>query len=153
MEKSCTLCARILDISNFNIRRASNDGLSSSCKECRNKAKAKYRKLFKDKINATNKTPKYKIKNAVLEANKAAKRYGLTNIITEDELQPLIEALDTCKYCQIDLKHNNWSLDHILALSIGGTNTIINIQLICCICNASKGNKTHDEFLIYKGLK
>jgi len=42
-----------------------------------------------------------------------------------------------CVYCQTNIRAK-YSVDHIQALSRGGSNWITNIQLLCLSCNASK---------------
>jgi 5-methylcytosine-specific restriction endonuclease McrA len=36
------------------------------------------------------------------------------------------------------------TVDHVMPLSMGGTNDIANIQPLCHACNASKGTRTID---------
>jgi 5-methylcytosine-specific restriction endonuclease McrA len=48
--------------------------------------------------------------------------------------------------CGADIK-NNYHIDHIVALSTGGTNWPNNLQLLCPTCNLSKGSKSMSEWL------
>lgn len=51
----------------------------------------------------------------------------------------------SCCYCgKSDVK---LTIDHIVPISRGGTNSLNNIALACGHCNSSKGNKTLDEWL------
>jgi 5-methylcytosine-specific restriction endonuclease McrA len=43
--------------------------------------------------------------------------------------------------------HPRMEVDHIVALSRGGTNHISNLQLLCQPCNRSKWSLDHDEWL------
>ena len=36
----------------------------------------------------------------------------------------------------------NWSVDHIIPISKGGTNEPDNLRIICLHCNFSRGNRT-----------
>lgn len=61
---------------------------------------------------------------------------------------------ESCIFCHIKLKPSNVSLDHIVPLSKGGTNTWSNIQWICQKCNRYRRNSTcqqWDEFLQHLG--
>jgi len=41
--------------------------------------------------------------------------------------------------------------DHIIAKSCGGSESIDNMQTMCCNCNSSKGSLTWEEFVIKMG--
>jgi 5-methylcytosine-specific restriction protein A len=51
-----------------------------------------------------------------------------------------------CRYCDTNLLVNNMACDHILPLSLGGSSTPINLQMICMRCNTRKGPLTDKEF-------
>ena len=43
------------------------------------------------------------------------------------------------------------TIDHVVPMSLGGTDTAVNLVLSCAKCNASKGNRyTYEEFLAKK---
>lgn len=46
-----------------------------------------------------------------------------------------------CAYCAISLRRTRRHIDHIVALSKGGTNYPKNLQLLCAPCNQSKSAK------------
>ena len=48
---------------------------------------------------------------------------------------------------------DNLTIDHKVPLSREGTNDMENLQLLCHSCNASKGTKTMDEWLAWKGSR
>lgn len=50
------------------------------------------------------------------------------------------------KSCQSCGREDELTVDHIKPKSLGGTNEILNLQLLCKTCNQRKANK-------YKGLK
>lgn len=64
------------------------------------------------------------------------------------------EWLDLCnKYenkCLCCGSENDLSVDHIVPLSVGGTNYIDNIQPLCFRCNSKKRAKTIDYRMAYK---
>jgi 5-methylcytosine-specific restriction endonuclease McrA len=56
-----------------------------------------------------------------------------------------------CPGCDEDIT-NNFHVDHVVALSAGGTNWPDNLQLLCPTCNFSKGSKSMSEWLALRGL-
>ena len=50
-----------------------------------------------------------------------------------------------CVYCQTTLK-GGYHVDHIIAISRGGSNWPFNLQILCASCNLQKGTKDHMEF-------
>lgn len=52
--------------------------------------------------------------------------------------------------CNICLKENTLTMDHIIPLSRNGSNDISNIQGLCSFCNTSKGKKLMKEYLSQK---
>lgn len=67
------------------------------------------------------------------------------------ELRNKIADIGICVYCGRDY---NIQVDHKIPVSRGGTNDEWNLQPACGQCNASKGAKTHDEYLehLKKGI-
>ena len=57
-----------------------------------------------------------------------------------------------CAVCRIDIGPRRESVDHIIALSNGGTNWPRNIQLLCKSCNSRKKNKDPIVFMQQNGL-
>lgn len=47
-----------------------------------------------------------------------------------------------CAYCNRTLAKEDATLDHIVALSLGGSNSRSNLALACLECNHTKGSTT-----------
>ena len=57
-----------------------------------------------------------------------------------------------CAYCRVSLKSRVYHIDHITALSRGGTNLRSNLQLLCQPCNQSKHAKDPIVFAQQLGM-
>lgn len=51
-----------------------------------------------------------------------------------------------CKICGRKLQYENMTLDHIMPLSMGGTDGLKNLQASCLICNRIKSNIAPSDF-------
>ena len=61
----------------------------------------------------------------------------------------LLSQKGLCASCSTKLKHEGrekYHVDHVMPLSLGGTNSIDNLQVLCPHCNLSKHNKHPDEW-------
>lgn len=60
----------------------------------------------------------------------------------------MLEAQDyKCALTGRDLSPDSASVDHIIPLSCGGTNTIDNVHIVHSVVNQAKGTMTVDEFV------
>jgi 5-methylcytosine-specific restriction endonuclease McrA len=57
-----------------------------------------------------------------------------------------------CRYCDTPLNGFNMVKDHMIAVEVGGSDGIDNVQPICWECNMTKGKIPHDQF-VYQGPK
>jgi 5-methylcytosine-specific restriction endonuclease McrA len=74
------------------------------------------------------------------EAYRAKKREALGKLTAEDVISLIAEQKGRCAGCGNSLTRE-YHIDHVLALSKGGSNERSNCQLLCGGCNKSKGNK------------
>ena len=61
-----------------------------------------------------------------------------------------------CTGCQHHFPFRNFTVDHIVPQSKGGTDHLDNLQLLCGACNSTKGKKSQPEFiagLIQQGIR
>lgn len=72
---------------------------------------------------------------------------GASGKHTAAQLRALLkEQGGKCNACRCDITEKP-SVDHIVAISRGGSNDIGNIQLLCKLCNSRKHAKPFSEFL------
>ena len=71
---------------------------------------------------------------------------------TPEEWDAKARTQKTCRYCDTSLNIFNEVKDHMIALEVGGSDSIDNVQRICWECNMEKRTTPHDEFT-YKGPK
>jgi len=71
--------------------------------------------------------------------NAEAKKKGISGVLDVEEWWRMVEAQEGfCPRCNRETEY--FTVDHILPLSKGGTNTIENIQPLCMMCNSYKNN-------------
>lgn len=92
-------------------------------------------------------------KSRIFSINKRARKVtsggGLSRGLA-DRLMGLQQG--KCACCRIDLRAVGYHLDHIEALSNGGSHTDSNIQLLCPPCNQAKHAKHPVEFMQSRGF-
>ncbi|MDE0131923.1 MAG: HNH endonuclease, partial [bacterium] len=52
-----------------------------------------------------------------------------------------------CYGCKAHFPYKNLTVDHVVAVSRGGSDHLDNLQLLCGWCNSKKGTKSQAEFL------
>ena len=53
-----------------------------------------------------------------------------------------------CAGCRHSFPFRNFTIDHVVPRSKGGTDHLDNLQLLCGACNSMKGAKSQEEFLV-----
>lgn len=117
-------------------------------KERRAEESRRYRSMNRDRMNEL--TRKWFKANRDAANAYARNRRALvansTGSHTKDEVSALLVKQEgRCVYCRAEL--TKYHADHIMPISLGGSNDIGNIQLLCPFCNMSKRNKHPDVFL------
>jgi 5-methylcytosine-specific restriction endonuclease McrA len=129
-------------------------GNKSLCKKCKKiksrnayipKSK-KYNPVYyaknKDRILATAKRYNETPKGRISAIKRIRRRLLYTMNITYQEWILILERYNhRCVCCG---SKDRITIDHIVPLSVGGTDTIDNIQPLCKSCNSKKGTKTID---------
>lgn len=160
--KFCPKCLITKNISDFSKDKSRTDGLDSYCKQCRcelrdkNKESAKiYRRIYYPTYYAKYKKALMEYQRKYIKANRSKvnkwkvnytrkRRYALTTSdhFTLLEWEQLVHKYHyICLKCEASIK---LTVDHVVPLSLGGKDTIDNIQPLCGSCNSSKGQKNTD---------
>ena len=81
-----------------------------------------------------------------LVRNKRARRWAAPGTHTAVDINEILAAQKhRCAYCKKRLR-GNYHVDHIRAVSVGGSNARNNLQVTCASCNTSKGAKDPADF-------
>lgn len=64
---------------------------------------------------------------------------------------PALHQKGKCACCKVSIR-DGYHVDHIYALSNGGENGKLNLQLLCPSCNMIKGAKHPIDFMRQKGF-
>jgi len=102
-------------------------------------ASRNYAKKYPDKVNAKN-------------AERRAKIKGQFGIVSKNIIQKLKELQKGKCPCCNKLLGDNYHLDHIVPLSLGGKHEDSNLQLLIANCNQQKYNKHPIDFMQSRGF-
>ncbi len=148
-KKVCGHCETIKRPSTFAKDKYQRDGYHPVCNVCRRKQSREYHQR---KGIAERRKKYYRDRRpyfAAQRANRQAKKRGITDEITKEDVLSLLWASGgKCKYCGIDTK-NDFTLEHMTPLSRDGDNTIGNIAICCAPCNTAKLDRTLEEFIVW----
>lgn len=143
MQKECTKCKLKKELSEFYANNRSTDKKAWYCKRCHEICCAEWRK------NNREKTQIYSKKWLEDDGNYAKKlsfntksrimRRNIDGFHSQDEWELLKRQYHyTCPACCEQEPDIKLGKDHIIPISMGGTNYIDNIQPLCMMCNSKK---------------
>ena len=155
--KTCSKCGVEKPLEEFHKDARQKYGVRPDCKSCAASMKQQFYSINSDKYIQYQKEHKKENKIYVKKYNKTAKgiahnkagchkrreyvrknggKFTGKQIIDMYEYQQHL-----CNHCCGSLDELGYHIDHIVPLSLGGTNWIDNIQLLCPKCNLMKGDK------------
>lgn len=116
------------------------------------KQRERYRQIESLRAAATERTKAWRAANPnsvkMYDARRRARDSGANGSFKADDVKRLLEQQRAkCIYCGTDISDGLHTIEHVIPLSRGGSNSIENIALACRSCNARKGQKLPSEFL------
>lgn len=134
-------------------KRASDTAWHASNPEKTRSARAARYIKNKDFVLAANAAWKAKNKGAVVahNRNRKAKKKTSGTLTSDIALRLIVSQKGKCACCGLPLG-DDYHLDHIMPLALGGTNTDDNIQLLRSKCNLQKGTKHPVDFMQQRGF-
>ena len=146
MTKTCFKCGFDKELSEFYSHPPSKDGLLGKCKDCTkadvalNRSKNANRLRDYDRKRFAEKGHRYKDPVGKAREYRHARRAGKG--FTAQEFAEICAVYGgVCLACGSD---GPLTADHVVPVSKGGANDIINIQPLCGSCNSKKGIKVID---------
>lgn len=136
------------------VKRAQSKRDYERRKEKINAASREYQRLNRQKVSL--KAKAYRAKNKeqmrVLSRGYKARKKAAAGSHTGEDIKSMFKAQrGRCAYCRTPLKPG-YHVDHITALSKGGSNDRSNLQLLCALCNIKKKDADPIAFANRMGL-
>ncbi len=156
-EKLCKDCGESKPLSEYYKHLRMADGHLNSCKDCRKgyQRSRPYDKEYERRRNQTEKRKDFPSANlkrwrrenpqemAVQLARRRARKLDAEGDLTVEEFEALCEKYgDVCLRC--GARDSLLAPDHVVPLSLGGSNLTRNIQPLCGNCNSWKNVKVID---------
>jgi hypothetical protein len=158
VDKTCIICVQTKPAECFYKQTTAKDGLHPYCIDCAGTKGRTYYAGNRERIILAN--WKYAKANPEIDrsgrissrSNARAASVGSEGTFSPKEWRDLVTYFgQSCAYCT---RHESvvgkLTADHVTPLSRGGTGYIDNILPACLSCNATKGDKTLLEFLLWK---
>jgi 5-methylcytosine-specific restriction endonuclease McrA len=82
-----------------------------------------------------------------IRRNRRARLLNAPGVHTSEDIGKILKLQkNRCAYCRASFDETPYQVDHVLAISRGGSNDATNIQLLCRPCNSSKWCKDPIDF-------
>ncbi len=166
--KRCNACNEELSLENFNKSKSAKDGLQGRCRQCNKQAAKEWRKNNPERARANSlkqtellkkrnpnyynewyrqnyATPEGRAKVIAIKNARRARLQQAEGRFTAEEFAELCLLYDgKCLACGTESER--LTVDHVIPLSKGGSNSIDNIQPLCGPCNSKKGNRSSTDY-------
>ena len=151
--KRCAKCGDTKPVDEFSKDSGHRDGLTSYCKLCAVAASTKWVAANPERAKAL--MDKFFAKNpgamASYRQNRRARKNLSNGKISAGMAQKLFKLQKgKCPCCKQELG-DNFHLDHVIPLALGGSNTDDNMQLLRAKCNQQKHAKHPVDFMQERG--
>lgn len=172
IQKLCKACGQFLDLRSFSRSKATPDGLQDVCRACQSKRWAAYKAKHADELRAKQRayhaTPevqerkrKYRQDNHehILEYLRKWSKANRDKAYAKERKRIDTVARNPGSFTLSDRKKlfsmyghkylacgstEQLTADHVIPVSLGGSNDLSNRQLLCRSCNSKKDTRTTD---------
>lgn len=139
--KTCIKCSETKPLGGFHA--AGRNGKCNTCKVCVNAASRAWNKAHPERVKVRAKQWRLDWPESIRASSHKRRALKLANTdvhhIPADIRQLELDQHGLCAYC--GQPYGAYHVDHVVALSRGGSNGPENIALACPPCNLSKGSK------------
>ncbi len=150
--KICNKCKTEKPTDEFYRCNSKTDGFQGYCKNCASQHNKS--KFLKNKEKHYTYIKKWRKKNPLtvraMKANRRSREMKAEGRFSKKTIQNLYVKQEGRCVCCGELLQGVFDVDHIVALSRGGSNFPENLQLLTPTCNKSKGAKTMSEYMQFK---
>jgi hypothetical protein len=158
LRKVCNQCGRDKPAEDFYRQTVSSTGLTGFCKSCADVKSSAYYQANKDKVILAawvwqrNNKERARANRIASRCAKRALIAGVEGRFTGAEWLNLVDSANhRCEYCgREETTDFLLTADHRISMYRGGTNWIRDIAPACLSCNGSKGDKTPEEFAVWR---
>ena len=136
--KRCPRCKRVLPLDQFTSDRSRKDELCYLCRECKRLDTREYYKRHPEAIVKQSRL--YRSRHPEI-ANARSRRWNHEHRRGYSVAAILELYGDKCHLCSKEILPEHFSVDHVIPLSLGGSDELSNLRPAHRSCNSSKGNR------------